>query len=224
MRGGWSVKALHRRLVLSNTYRQRSDHRPDVEARDQSNTLYGRFNRRRLDFESMRDALLASSGALDPVMCGRAVTISEPPFPPRRTVYGYIDRQNLDPVYRTFDFASPDTSSPRRIATTVPQQALFLMNSPFVIEQAKRLAALPELSTGSPEERVTRVYERLFSRAPRPNDLALGIEFIRRQAEAGPSPRWDPKAGSPAKGAAGLSPWEEYAQVLLLTNEFMFVD
>jgi hypothetical protein len=214
IRQGWSVKSLHRRIMLSATYRQRSEGRPGAMAKDPLNRLYGRFNRRRLEFEAMRDALLAASGALDLTMGGRSVPITEPPFPGRRTVYGFIDRQNLDGLYRTFDFASPDTSSPRRLATTVPQQALFLMNSPFVIEQSRRLASRRELSEGPPEARVSRLYKRLFGREPDGRELAMGVEFVRRQAEAGPQVSAD----------QGLSPWGEYAQVLLLTNEFVFVD
>ena len=92
------------------------------------------------DFEATRDALLAVSGRLDPTIGGRSVPLTESPFSNRRTVYGFVDRQNLDGVYRTFDFASPDATSARRHVTTVPQQALFLMNNPFVIEQARQLA------------------------------------------------------------------------------------
>ena len=101
-----------------------------------------RFNRQRLDFEAMRDSLLAVSGSLDPTIGGPSTPITERPFSTRRTVYGFIDRQNLDGLYRTFDFAVPDATSPRRFVTTVPQQALFLMNSPFLHEQARRLAAM----------------------------------------------------------------------------------
>jgi hypothetical protein len=88
----------------------------------------------------MRDTLLAVSGKLDLTPGGHAVDITDPAST-RRTVYGYVDRQNLPDLFRAFDFASPDTSSPRRFYTTVPQQALFMMNSPFVIEQAKNLVA-----------------------------------------------------------------------------------
>ncbi len=187
VRQGWSIKALHRRILLSNTYRQRSDNRPEALAKDPLNRLYWKFNRHRLDFEATRDALLAASGALDPSMGGRSVSINEPPYPPRRTVYGYIDRLDLDGIYRTFDFASPDASSPRRLITTVPQQALFLMNSPFVIDLARRLASRPEVASGTPEARVGRLYQRLFGRDPDPTELALGVAFIQRQEASGPS-------------------------------------
>jgi hypothetical protein len=218
VRHGWSIKHLHRRIVLSSTYRQRSENRPEALARDSENRFYWKFNRQRLDFEALRDALLATAGTLDPAMGGRAVSLagSGPPFRARRTVYGFIDRQNLEPLYRTFDFASPDTSSPRRYVTTVPQQALFLMNSPFVIEQARRLAALPELKESEPAERVRRNYLRLFGREPDERELALGTQFIEERERLRP-----PTSGSLGNG---LTPWEEFSQVLLLTNEFAFVD
>ena len=184
---GWSLKHLHRRIVLSSTYRQASDDRPEAKAKDPENRLVWKFNRRRLEFEALRDALLATSGALDPAVGGRPVVINEPPFPPRRTIYGFIDRQNLDGVYRTFDFASPDASSPRRYATTVPQQALFLMNSPFVIEQARRLAARPELSNGPAGSRVDAAYARVFGREPTEGERAVGVAFVQGRERSGPS-------------------------------------
>jgi mono/diheme cytochrome c family protein len=211
MKHGWSIKHLHRQILLSGTFRQQSLDRPEAAAKDPENRLLWKFNRRRLEFEALRDALLAVSGTLDATIGGRPVTITEPPFPARRTVYGFIDRQNLDGVYRTFDFASPDTSSPRRFVTTVPQQALFLMNSPFVIEQAKHLAARPEVNGASPPERVEKLYRLLYGRAPDPRERAAALAFLDRIGQAGANP-------------GGLSPWEALAQVLLLTNEFAFVD
>lgn len=189
MRSGWSIKALHRRIVRSNTYRQRSEARSEALAKDPENRLYWRFNRQRLEFEALRDALLAACGTLDTTMGGKGVEIVEAPYPTRRTIYGAIDRQNLDGVYRAFDFASPDSSSPRRFITTVPQQALFLMNNPFVIAQAKHLAHLPELTSGTPEERVRQVYLRLFGREPLPHERDLGVRFVAAQEQAGPSLR-----------------------------------
>ncbi len=190
---GWSIKSLHRRIMLSSTYQQRSDPRPAELERDPENRLLWRFNRQRLDFEAMRDSLLAASGALDSTIGGPATPITEPPFSARRTVYGFIDRQNLDGLYRTFDFAVPDATSPRRFVTTVPQQALFLMNSPFLHEQARRLAAAvandgqagsSTTSAGSladPAEGVRKLYLRALGRPPKADELALGIEFVQRQ-------------------------------------------
>ena len=214
VRGGWSVKAMHRLIMLSSAYQQTSDNRPECLERDPQNRLVWKFNRRRLDFEATRDALLAVSGRLDTTMGGRSVSLQAAPATARRTVYGFVDRQNLDGLFRTFDFASPDTTSPRRYVTTVPQQALFLLNSAFVIDQARALAGRLELASADPEARVGQLYQALFGRAPEPHERALGVAFTRRQAVATPA----------ASASPLLSPWEEYAQVLLLTNEFVFVD
>jgi hypothetical protein len=138
---GWSTKRLIRRIVLSGTYRQASDRRPECAAVDPENLQLWRANRGRLDLESLRDSLLAAAGRLDETMGGPSDSLTDAPFATRRAVYGFIERQNLPAFFRTFDFANPNTHTPERPQTTAPQQALFLMNSPFVIEQAIHLAA-----------------------------------------------------------------------------------
>ena len=215
--GGWSVKDLHRVIMLSNAYRQRSEPRPEGLEVDPENRLLWRQDRRRLEFEALRDALLAASGRLDPTMGGRSVSISRTPFTNRRTVYGFIDRSDLEGVFRAFDLASPEASSPKRFETTVPQQALYLMNGPFVIEQVRQLAARADREAGGNdlEGHVRALHRRLFAREPSPDEIALAARFLEHRAESG-----DDEA--PAKGR--LSPWESYTQVLLLTNEFLFVD
>jgi hypothetical protein len=210
---GWSIKKLHRLIVLSQTYRQSSDNDPGYDRADPENRLLGKMNRRRLDFEALRDSLLAAAGRPDPRMGGKAVDLVAAPFSTRRAVYGFIDRQNLPGVFRTFDFASPDTSSPQRHETTVPQQALFLLNSPFVVEQARRLAARPDVSAREGDaERITYLYRLLYGRPAEPDEVALGLGFLAEARREGPA------------GGSGLSAWEKYAQVLLLSNEFAFVD
>jgi mono/diheme cytochrome c family protein len=208
---GWSVKAMHRLIVLSRTYRQQSLDRPDGQARDPQNLLLWKQNRRRLEFEALRDSVLAVSGQLDETIGGRPVPLFDPKLRPRRTVYAFIDRQNLDGAFRTFDLASPDASTPKRFVTTVPQQALFLMNHPFLAEAARRTAALPELAEAdTPAQRVELLYQRIFNRAPDPNEVSLGLAYVE----------------SPAARAEGssLGPWEQYAQVLLMSNEFTYID
>jgi hypothetical protein len=215
IQGGWSIKGLHRRIMLSSTYQQRSDGETTDHERDPENRLLSRFPRRRLDFESMRDALLAVSGALDPAMGGPSTAISAPPYPPRRTVYGVIDRQNLDGVYRTFDFASPDATSPRRYVTTGPQQALFLMNSPFAIAQAKTLVANAG-DPGTPEARVRGLYRRIFGRAPSARETDLGLRFVRQQSMRGraPTPIWQYGFGrfdEATRQVAGFEPFRHWS-------------
>jgi mono/diheme cytochrome c family protein len=211
LESGWSLKALHRLILLSSTYRQASDDRPECRRLDPDNRLLWRMDRRRLELEALRDSLLAVSGRLDFAAGGPAVDIIKPLFTPRRTVYGFIDRQNLPGLFRTFDFASPDATSPQRHVTTVPQQALFLMNSPFVLEAARRLAAREEVaSLPGAAQRIERLYRLCFGRAPEPEELDLAFRFLEKEV--------------PAEADSALSRWEAYSQALLLSNEFAFVD
>jgi len=135
------------------------------------------MNRRRLDFEATRDSLLAATGQLDLTMGGRPVDLTAPTMR-RRTVYGFIDRQNLPDLFRTFDFASPDTTSPQRFQTTVPQQALFMLNSPFVIEQTRALAAQLPTATAPAEATIQQLYRRVYARAAEPAEVAAGVQFV----------------------------------------------
>jgi hypothetical protein len=215
MDDGWSLKRLHRRIVLSAAYQQASDERRDGSTLDPENRLYWRTTRRRLDLESLRDAILFVSGRLDSRIGG-------PPFPDiadpaalRRTLYGSIDRLNLPGLYRTFDFPDPNATSPRRDLTTVPPQSLFLMNHPFTARAADALSrSLPpdapdpglsqEVASNAPRRGVEALYGRLFGRRPDQRELELAVAFL------GPYP--DHKA------------WLRYAQALLLTNEFATID
>jgi mono/diheme cytochrome c family protein len=215
MDDGWSIKKLHRLILLSNTYQQTSSDHPRLLQMDPDNRLLARMNRQRLDFEAMRDSLLAVAGRFDPTMGGRAVELTTAPFATRRTVYGFIDRQNLPGLFRTFDFASPDTSTPQRYNTTVPQQALFLMNSPFVIEQARHFLQRPDVAGQTKdEEKIKRMYLLAYGRPADADEIALGLRFLNEAS----------KSAEAKKATLPLSAWEQYAQVLLLSNEFAFVD
>jgi Protein of unknown function (DUF1553)/Protein of unknown function (DUF1549)/Planctomycete cytochrome C len=202
---GWSVKQLHRAIVTSHTYQQTSTVSADLAKSDPENRMLGRMGRKRLTFEGLRDNLLVASARLDDAVGGRSVDLFKEPFTTRRAVYGFIDRQNLPGTFRSFDVALPDTHAPQRFTTTVPQQALFLMNSPFVIEQAKTLAS--RANDPEPAKRIAALYRLAFSRAPTAAEIALASEFMKIPPEK-----------------TGLSAWEQLAQVLLLSNEFAFVD
>ena len=196
MAEGWSIKKLHRLIMLSGTYQQTSDPNPQSAKADPANQWYWRMNRRRLDFESMRDTLLAASGKLDSTIGGRPVELTAEPFPTRRTIYGFVERQNLPGVFRTFDFASPDTTSPQRFSTTVPQQALFLLNSPFVVQQARQLIARPDVKAApSDEKRIERLYQIMFQRNPESDEIQLGKKFLQTKAAA---PTGDTESEKPA--------------------------
>ena len=215
IQGGWSIKSLHRLIMLSSTYQQASFDRPDCHKIDPENRLLWRFNRRRLDLEAMRDTLLFLSGNLDVKMSGRPVDVVDDPKTTRRTVYGLVDRQSLPAVFRAFDFASPDQSSERRPRTTVPQQALFSMNAPLVIEQARALAARPEIAAGSSSEaKIRALYRRVFARPPDQAELEAALRFL--------TP--DQSTQNTSQTRSQLTPIEQLSQVLLMANELMFVD
>jgi hypothetical protein len=194
MREGWSLKKLQREIMLSSTWMQRSDLRPDGQKLDPENRLLWRQNRQRLNWEALHDSLLAAAGDLDEVMFGRPVQIFKAPFPKRRAIYGYIDRQNLPGTLRTFDFASPDMMNPQRASTSVPQQALYMLNSPFVMERAATLASQPEFASSAVEEaQVQEIYERVFSRRASPEETAAAIAYVKSasvEQRAEPEPLW----------------------------------
>jgi hypothetical protein len=124
----------------------------------------------------------------------------------------------LQSLLRTFDFAAPDTSNPQRHQTTVPQQALFLLNSPFLKEQARHLAAHPELARIERiDQRVDAVHRRLFGRPAEPAEVELAMKFLGSKSEARTEP-------TDANATKYLTAWDEYLQTLLLSNEFVFVD
>jgi hypothetical protein len=202
---GWSTKQLIREIVTSSIYRQSSDLRPEMTELDPDNRYFWRMNRKRLDFESMRDSILSVSGQLDTTIGGPSVEIAGGSPSPRRTLYGFIDRQNLPSLFRTFDFASPDTHAPQRYETTVPQQGLFLMNSPFLMQQADHLAQSLELSPGEiSADRIAALFQRVLQRMPTKAELAAGTKFLQdsRHPDSTAGPVWqygygtfDPQTG-----------------------------
>ncbi len=160
MREGWSLKKLHRQILLSAVYQQASVLRPDQERKDPENKFLWRMNPTRLEFEPMRDSWLAVAGNLDFTIGGRGFDIQALGQSGRRSVYAFIDRQDLPQLFRTFDFASPDVSTAQRPQTTIPQQALFAMNSPFLVTQARALARLSQ--TRDTAARVRSLYRRIY--------------------------------------------------------------
>jgi hypothetical protein len=199
---GWSLKQLHREILLSAVYQLGGDETPAALAADPENRLLWRANRRRLDAESLRDALLRVTGDLDETCGGEPFEWDKPSR--RRTLYGRVSRFRLERYLSLFDFPDPTITSEQRAATNVPLQRLFFLNSELIAEQSARLAAL--LAASSDErERVRRAYGLLFARPPSEGETATALEFVR--AEGG-----------------DLKAWTRYAQVLFGTNEFSFVD
>lgn len=210
VQSGWSIKQLHREIMLSATYRQSSVDREAGRKVDIDNGLYWRMNRRRLDYEAMRDSLLQAVDTLDLTMGGPSESLAESTRLHRRALYTFVDRQDLPGLLRVFDFPNPDQHSARRPSTTVPQQALFLMNSAVVIERVRRWTAASELAKLETDERIRRYYQQFFQRAPSEQELQIGRDFVNRPPDA--------------KKDSELSPWAQYAQLLLLSNEFHFID
>lgn len=145
---------------------------------DPENRLLWRMNAHRLTFEEFRDSLLTASGDLDLNMGGKPTKIFQAPFPQRRTLYGLIDRQYLPSTFRVFDFANPDLHIPRRSETTVPQQSLFLMNHPIVVENAKAVAKLAQESASQPGEIVDAIFRKTLQRRASQQEISDALEFI----------------------------------------------
>lgn len=182
---GWSMKSVHRQILLSATYQQASRDRAECQAVDPENRLVWKMNRRRLELEGMRDNLLAASGALDLTVGGPSVQITTAPFPKRRSIYSFIDRQNLPGLFRTFDLASPDAHNAQRFTTTVPQQALFFLNSPFMLETLKQMVDRPEFQQqAAPADRIRLLHHWIFSRNPSDRELQLGTTYIQSAQES----------------------------------------
>ncbi len=165
MEEGWSMKKLHKMIMLSATYQQSSDTNATFAKKDPENKLLWRASLRRLDFESIRDSLLMFTGNLDRRVGGRPVNLSDEPYSFRRSIYGYIDRGKLPELVQEFDFPDPNRPNSRRTSTIVPQQALFLMNSPMSADVARRVVTRPEfLAAPDDNGRVRALYIELYQR------------------------------------------------------------
>ncbi len=175
VRAGWSVKALHRLIMSSAVYQQGS---AAVPSSDADNRLLSSFPRQRLDFEQMRDAMLAATGELDTTIGGKPAELLASANK-RRTLYGLVDRQFLAGTFRVFDFANPDIHIAQRHATTVPQQALFFLNHTFVASRARALVSRAEVARAtSSVSRVDRLFHAVFQRSPTNHEMANAFRFL----------------------------------------------
>lgn len=209
----WSVKWLVREIVLSATYRQSSSvaatHErrtsPDVQGADPANILLSRMNRRRLTVEQWRDAVLFVSGRLD-FSGGQSLELDDPANQ-RRTVHARVSRLKLNDLLMQFDYPDANVHAEKRAVSTTATQKLFMLNSPFVVAQAEALAArLTADPKESENQRIGRAYRLLFGREPEKDETKLGLQFLCKS------------------GPAGMSRWEQYAQLLLVSNEMLYVD
>jgi hypothetical protein len=268
---GWSIKAMHRAIMLSSTYQQNSETNNAYAQKDPDNRLLWRANLRRLDFEAVRDSMLMFTGKMDLAQGGKPVNLTDEPYSNRRSVYGYIDRGNLPELMSQFDFADPDMTNSKRTSTIVPQQALFFMNSPMAVDVARKVTSRPEfVNAPTDAKRVAALYEVLFQRQPRAAEVRFASEFL-QSAGAYNAPEATADAAEEATSSKRpmskkemrkaeqqkqlkrqremamlkqkkngpraairntgelverkpLTPWEQYAQALLFTNEIVYVN
>jgi len=206
MQNNWSLKALHRRIMTSAVYGQQSLDRLDAIAIDPENRLLWKKPRQRLEFEALRDSWLAVAGRLDTSLGGRPFDNINDPNAVRRTLYAFLNRNDLPGVFRSFDMADVDTSMAERPETTVPQQALFALNAHFLIEQTRHVSTAIQKEPDD-AARVTALFRRVLSRDPTSEEREFALHFLK---------------DSPHTGQ--LNNYDKLSQVLLLTNEFVFVD
>jgi hypothetical protein len=199
---GWSIKALHREIMLSATYALSDGHMAENFEQDPDNRFHWRANLiQRLDAESLRDAILAVSGSLDPKIGGEPAKLTNENH--RRTVYALISRAKPDRTLSVFDFPDPNSTSEQRAVTLGPLQRLYFLNSSFVSEQSTMLSKRLEKEAGDANApRIQRVYLLLFGRPPSGQEVTWGLRFLRQ----------------------GKDVWPQYTQVLLASAEFSSVN
>jgi hypothetical protein len=227
VRRGWSVKEMHRLMVLSSAYRMASRSDAISEERDPQNKLLPRMPIVRLEAEAVRDAILAVSGRLDDKFYGPGVMPHLTAFmegrgrPPmsgpldgsgRRSVYLNVRRNFLTPMFLAFDYPIPFSTMGKRSVSNVPAQALTLMNNPFVLQQAelwaKRVLAEPGLT---PAQRVAQMYVSAFGRPPTEAEQAEALAFVEEQ-------------GRQYGRADDTRAWTDLGHVLLNVKEFIFIN
>jgi hypothetical protein len=200
VKSGWSMKAMHRMMMLSATYQQSSETTEATFKADPDNLLLGRMNRRKLEAEALRDALLDVAGTLDTSAGGVAINDLNTP---RRSLYVMTIRSDRANYRSLFDAADASAIVEKRIDSTVAPQALFLMNHPLVLDRAKQLGSRVASEGGADDAtKIDWLYRTLFARHPEAGETEIGKTLV-------------------APGSAG---WQAYCHVLLCANEFMYVD
>jgi cytochrome c553 len=202
---GWSLKKLHRRIVLSATYQQSRVVPPDVVARDPENRWLGRFAPRRLEAEALRDAMLSAAGRLDLAPGGSATHDLNTT---RRSLYVQTARWDRSNFATLFDAANPDAAVEKRDVSTVAPQALFLLNHDFVLAQAKHLAE--RVTRDEPKDetaRVERLFQLVVARPATEDEMKIARQLLAKPRKGGPE-----------------TVWRDLAHVLLCSNEFAYLD
>jgi hypothetical protein len=175
VKNGMSIKKLHREIMLSAVYQLGTENDPVNYAKDSGDRFYWRMDRKRMDAEQLRDAVLSVAGNLDPALGGPSAELT-PAFT-RRTVYGKVSRYKLDEYLQLFDFPAPNISAEKRFTTTVPLQRLFLMNSDFIQVEAEELA---KRVAGEPDNRarIRKAYLLAYGRDPSEEEIELGLDYL----------------------------------------------
>ncbi len=209
MKAGWSLRWLHREMMLSTTYQLAGSNVPPNAERDPDNHYHWRHTPHRLDFEAWRDAWLAVSGRLDPARGGPSIDLGQADNV-RRTIYAKVSRLEPNKLMILFDFPDANVTSDRRGVTTVPQQQLFALNSEFAIETAKALARRLEKAGPQAEDRIMLAFRLAYGREPESGEMRASLEFVHAPRTTSAQDR--------------LTPWEQFAHAILAANEFMWID
>ena len=204
---GWSIKRLHRRILLSDTWQQAAVESREAREKDPENRLLWRMPTRKLSMEEMRDSFLAVSGELDqPATGGRPFEEKGATMIPRRTVYSFVNRDVISPLASTFDGSDPSACTVRRAETMVPQQTLYALNSEYIQDRARAVARRERIRGAlSDRERIRQIYRTVYSREANPAEIATALDYVKGARESDPA-------------------WERLIHVLLASNEFHFVD
>ncbi len=226
---GWSIKALHRLIMLSSAYQQASLADPQTRAMDSDNELFSRMPRRRMETEVLRDTLLAANGTLDRTLGGPSI---EQPDHNRRMLYSHVERDQQVGFRQIFDTANAMTIIEKRGDSTSAAQALYLLNNSWMMEQAKALSKrlLREAPADDPGK-VQWLYAVLYGRPAEPHEVELGLAAA-ASARAKAQTAFTDRAQLDPKGRlSGLietvvteQAWEPYCQALFCTNEFLYID
>ena len=202
---GWSLKSLVREIALSATYRQSSAFDAAKAARDPGNDSLWRMNRRRLSVEQWRDAVFFVCGELTESLGAKSFELDDPTNT-LRTVYAHISRMKLSDLLLQFDYPDANVHAEKRSVTTTPMQKLFLLNSPFMQRRANALSSRLQQIEGDDSDKITAAYRLLFAREPDATERTLALGYLRKST------------------ASDMTPWERYTQLLLASNEMLYVD
>jgi hypothetical protein len=245
---GWSMKKLHRAIMLSQVYQESSLTQESAAAADPDNKLMWRYPRHRAEGEVVRDSMLLTAGRLNLIMGGPGV---RPELPEganpsgystwavdkdetqsrRRSVYVFVKRVLTYPMFEAFDAPTSEDSCPRRFSTVVPSQALTLMNDKFVLQWSREFAERVLNDGGlSPDQRIERAYRLAFSRVPKPEERTAVSQFLAKQSTliAGRLSN-NEKVMLPDRVPAGMEPAQaaafvDFCHALMSSNEFLYID